>query len=103
MNGLSCVEETMTICCVISIEYWNVTDRIAISISCVITLTHDKNENYKKKQTGLVKEEMQHIKIKPKPTVIHKNSSCVCDCVCTSLHRTVVHNTAQHSSDNFPS
>jgi len=33
----------------------NATDRIAISISCVITLTHDKNENYKKNKQGLIR------------------------------------------------
>jgi len=44
---LSCGEETMTICSVVSTEYQNVTDgwtdRIAISISCVSVLTRDKN------------------------------------------------------------
>jgi len=38
-------------------------------------------------------------KSKPKPTLIFKNFSCVCISLCT----TVVHNTAQNTSDNFPS
>jgi len=37
-------------------------------------------------------------KTKPKPTLIFKNCSYVCISLCT----TVVHNTAQNSSDNFP-
>jgi len=39
------------------------------------------------------------LKTKPKPTLIFKNCSRVCISLCT----TVVHNTAQKSSDNFPS
>ena len=38
-------------------------------------------------------------KTKPKPTLTCKNCSCVC--VCVSLCTTVIHNTAQNSSDNF--
>jgi len=38
-------------------------------------------------------------KTKPKPTFIFKNCSYVCISLCT----TVVHNTAQNSSDNLPS
>jgi len=38
-------------------------------------------------------------KPKPKPTLSFNNCSCVCISLCT----TVVHNTAQNSSDNFPS
>jgi len=38
-------------------------------------------------------------KPKPKPTLSFNNCSCVCIPLCT----TVVHNTAQNSSDNFPS
>jgi len=37
-------------------------------------------------------------KPKPKPTLIFKN----CSCVWISLCKTVVHNTEQNSSDNFP-
>jgi len=38
-------------------------------------------------------------KPKPKPTLIFKKCSCLSVSLCTS----VVHNTAQNSSDNFPS
>jgi len=38
-------------------------------------------------------------KRKPKPTIKCKNCSCVCISLCT----TAIHNTAQNSSDNFPS
>ena len=38
-------------------------------------------------------------KHKPKPTLIVKN----CSCVYVSLSTRVVHNTAQNSSDKFPS
>jgi len=38
-------------------------------------------------------------KTKPKPTLIFKNCSYVCILLCT----TVIHNTAQNSSDNFSS
>jgi len=41
----------------------------------------------------------KHTETKPKPTVIFKNCSYVCVSLCT----TVIHNTAQNSSDNFPS
>jgi len=46
----------------------------------------------KLKQTHLAK-----TKPKPKPTLIFKNCSCVCVSLCT----TVVHNTAQNTSDNL--
>jgi len=39
--------------------------------------------------------------IKPKPTVNCENCSSVC--VCVSLCTTVIHNTAENSSDDFPS
>jgi len=42
MIGLPCGEETMTICYTVSIEYRNMTDRIAISISRVSMLTRAK-------------------------------------------------------------
>jgi len=45
---------------------------------------------------------MHKTKPKPKPTLIFKNCSYVCVCVCV-YHCSQLSNIAQNSSDNFPS
>jgi len=43
----------------------------------------------------------QKLNLNVKPALMFKN--CLASRVCVSLHTTVVHNTAQNSSDNFSS
>jgi len=70
----------------------------AQSLSLLVSVWCFKIVQAKAENTKMLNQNI-HAKPKPKPTLSFKN----CSCVCVSLYTTVVHNTAQNSSDNFPS